>query len=62
MIRASFSPSAALCTAEACAVTIAGAPAYFDNSHIAQSPAPFWVRVLDEQEARASLRGGPSQP
>jgi len=58
-IRVSFSPSAALCDPQSCAVTIAGVPAYFDNAHLAQSPAEFWVRMLDEQEAKAAQRPGP---
>ena len=55
-IDATFSPSEALCTSGRCAVTINGNPAYFDNSHVTLSSAPFWAEMMrrDEQQTKAA--------
>jgi peptidoglycan/LPS O-acetylase OafA/YrhL len=45
-LAATFSPSALLCATGSCAVEHDGIPLYFDNNHITQSSADYWVKIL----------------
>ncbi len=46
LVKATISPSDALCQSGRCSATIEGNPAYFDNAHLAASTADFWANVL----------------
>ncbi len=59
-VRASFSPSAALCAEGTCKTVMAGRPIYFDNSHLAQSMHGFWAAALDAQIGSAAGRSSRS--
>lgn len=55
LIAVTFSPSDALCQSGRCAATIDGEPLYFDNAHVTESSAGFWVKMMQRDEQQALL-------